>query len=86
MQVKSNQKTLLENIEDPFAVKKIASIDTTEDCGHGRVEVRKCCIISDLEFIDDVDKWKDLQIVVKNESKIYLKKDRNRNHKFKILY
>jgi predicted transposase YbfD/YdcC len=74
LQVKNNQKTLLENIEDAFAVKKIVSIDTTEECGHGRVEVRKCSVISDLEFIDDVHKWKDLQILVKIESKIYIKK------------
>lgn len=74
LQVKNNQKTLLENIEDSFAVKKTVSVDTTEDCGHGRVEVRKCSIINDLEFIDDVQKWKDSQIIVKIESKIYFKK------------
>lgn len=32
LQVKNNQKTLLENIEDSFAVKKVVEIDTTEDC------------------------------------------------------
>lgn len=74
LQVKSNQKTLLENIEDSFSVKKIVSIDTNEDCGHGRVEVRKCSVISDLEFIDDAHKWKDLKTIVKIESKIYFKK------------
>lgn len=74
LQVKSNQKTLLENIEDSFAIKKVVSTNTTEDCGHGRVEVRKCSVISDLEFIDDANKWKDLQILVKIESKTYIKK------------
>ncbi len=74
LQVKNNQKTLLENIEASFAVKKVVATDTTEDCGHGRVEVRKCIVISDLEFIDEATKWKDLQIVVKIESKIYCKK------------
>jgi hypothetical protein len=34
LQVKNNQKTLLENSEDSFAVKKVVEIDTTEDCGH----------------------------------------------------
>ena len=74
LQVKNNQKTLLENIEDTFAVKKVVSIETTEDCGHCRVESRKCSIINDLEFIDELVNWKDLQIVVKIESKIYFKK------------
>jgi predicted transposase YbfD/YdcC len=74
LQVKNNQKTLLENIEDSFAVKKVVEIDTTEDCGHGRVEVRKCSVISDLEFIDQAHKWTDLKTIVKIESIIYFKK------------
>lgn len=74
LQVKNNQKTLLEDIEDSFTVKKIVAIDTTEDCGHGRVEVRQCSVISDLEFIDDANKWEDLQSIIKVESKIYFKK------------
>ena len=74
LQVKNNQKTLLENIEDSFSVKKIRDIDITEDCGHGRVEVRKCSVINCLEFIDASDKWKDLQAIVKIESKTYFKK------------
>jgi predicted transposase YbfD/YdcC len=74
LQVKNNQKTLLENIEDSFAIKKVVDIDTTEDCGHGRVEVRKCSVITDLEFIDNAHKWKDLTTIVKIESKIYFKK------------
>ena len=46
LQVKGNQKTLLENLEDSFAVKKIITTDVNIDCGHGRVEVRKCSIIT----------------------------------------
>ncbi len=49
-------------------------MQTSEDCGHGKVESRKCSIISDLGFIDGVQNWKDLQIVVRIESKIYYKK------------
>jgi predicted transposase YbfD/YdcC len=41
---------------------------------NGRVEVLKCSVIRDLEFIDKAAKWKDLQIVVKIASKIYCKK------------
>jgi predicted transposase YbfD/YdcC len=74
LQVKSNQKTLLENIEDSFSVKKIDSTHTTEDCGHGRVEVRQCDLITNLEFIEDARKWKDLQSIVRIKSTIYNKK------------
>lgn len=81
LQVKNNQKKLLENIEDSFVVKKVVEVDIMESCGHGRVEVRKCSVISDLEFIDNAHKWKDLKTIVKIESKIYFKKTKKRNHK-----
>jgi predicted transposase YbfD/YdcC len=71
---KKQSKTLLENIEDSFSVKKIDSTHTTEDCGHGRVEVRQCDLITDLEFIEDARKWKDLQSIVRIKSTIYSKK------------
>jgi predicted transposase YbfD/YdcC len=74
LQVKGNQKTLLENIEDSFAVKKVVETDINVDCGHGRVEVRKCSVITDLEFLDDADKWKDLQTIIKVESAVHFKK------------
>ncbi len=74
LQVKSNQKTLLENIEDSFSVKKIISTNITEDCGHGRVEVRQCDLITDLEFIDDVKNWKEIKTLVRIKSNTYIKK------------
>ena len=74
LQVKGNQKTLLENLEDSFAVKKVVTTDVNIDCGHGRVEVRKCSVITDLEFVDDVHKWKDLQTIIKIESAVHFKK------------
>lgn len=74
LQVKSNQKTLLENIEDSFAVKKSDSTHTSEDCGHGRVEVRQCDLITDLEFIEGARKWKDIKSIVRIKSTVYSKK------------
>lgn len=73
LQVKANQKTLLENLEDSFAVKKVEITDLNIDCGHGRVEVRKCSVITDLEFVDDAHKWKDLQTIIKIESDVHFK-------------
>ena len=74
LQVKGNQKILLENLEDSFAVKKIIATDVNIDCGHGRVEVRKCSVITDLEFVDNAIKWKDLQTIIKIESAVHFKK------------
>lgn len=74
LQVKGNQKLLLEHIEDSFEVKKVVATNKTTDCGHGRVEVRTCSVITDLEFLDDAPKWKDLQTIIKIESIVHFKK------------
>jgi predicted transposase YbfD/YdcC len=75
LQVKGNQKILLENLEDPFAVKKVVATDVNIDCGHGRVALRrKCSTITDLEFVRHADKWKDLQTIIKIESAVHFKK------------
>lgn len=52
LQVKGNQKNLLEEIEDSFLLKKPNKIQTSEDVGHGRVETRKCFLINNLELIE----------------------------------
>jgi predicted transposase YbfD/YdcC len=74
LQVKANQKMLLENIEDSFLVKKVVATAVNSDCGHGRTEVRKCSVITDLEFLDQASKWKDLQTIIKIESAVHFKK------------
>ena len=42
LQVKGNQKALLEEIEDSFALSIPAETSTTEEIGYGRIETRKC--------------------------------------------
>jgi hypothetical protein len=74
LQVKGNQKILLENVEDSFVAKKVVPTDVNIDCGHGRVALRKCSTITDLEFVDDADKWKYLQTIIKIESAVHFKK------------
>jgi len=74
LQVKGNQKKLLNNLKDSFAVKTPVDVDLQEDCGHGRVETRKCSVITDLEFLDDPEKWKGLRTIIKIESTVYFKK------------
>ena len=67
--VKENQKYLLEEIKDEFKFSKNIEIDTNIDIGHGRIETRKCSVISDFLFIENKDdKWKNLKQIIKVES------------------
>ena len=67
--VKENQKQLLEKIKDEFKFSKDIEIDTDIDIGHGRIETRKCSIISKFQFIEnDNNKWTKLNQIIKIES------------------
>ena len=66
--VKNNQHTLFENIEDSFRFLKTAGYDETIDTGHGRIETRKCTVITDLAHIEEPDRWKNLRVLIKLES------------------
>lgn len=67
--VKENQKQLLEEIIDEFKFSKEIKVDTHIDIGHGRIETRKCSVISNFLFIENKDeKWKKLNQVIKIES------------------
>ena len=69
MAVKENQKQLLEEIKDEFKFAKEMQIDTNIDIGYGRIETRKCSVISNFLFIENKDeKWKNLNQVIKIES------------------
>ncbi len=59
--VKGNQGRLLEEIKDEFQFAKSIEEHETIDYGHGRIETRKCSLISDFKFIDNSNnKWKNL--------------------------
>jgi predicted transposase YbfD/YdcC len=67
--VKGNQKQLLEEIIDEFKFSKDIETDTDIDMGHGRIETRKCSVISNFFFIENPnDKWKNINQVIKIES------------------
>ena len=75
LMVKGNQQELKEQIEKLFGYYK-NSCDENEiiDCGHGRIENRKCEMIGDLRFLDDKEQWTGLQSIIKISSKRYIKK------------
>lgn len=71
--VKENQKELFEDIQDSFRVLRPIDIDEEIDYGHGRIETRKCSVLSDLSLVDDCQKWKGLTSIVKIEREGYFK-------------
>ena len=67
--VKGNQETLLEEIKDEFRFSKSIETETDIDLGHGRIETRKCSVISNFKFINNTDdKWNKLNQIIKIES------------------
>ena len=71
--VKENQKELFEDIQDSF--KMLSSNRTNEDLdyGHGRIETRKCLVLTDLSLVENSDKWIGLTSIVKIERERYFK-------------
>lgn len=67
--VKENQSQLLEDIQDEFKFSKSIEIETDTDLGHGRIETRKCSVISEFKFIDNTNnKWNNLSRIIRIES------------------
>lgn len=74
LMLKENQEGLLEQVEKVFAIGEINSSDESLDFGHGRVEVRRCDVITDLRFLDGKGEWKGLSSIVRIKSKRHIKK------------
>lgn len=66
--VKENQKQLYQDIKDEFRFAKDLEVHTSEDIGHGRIETRKCSVITNFQHIENPDKWQRLKCIVKIES------------------
>jgi predicted transposase YbfD/YdcC len=69
--VKENQGTLLDGIKDSFRQLPTDAVDEEIDCGHGRVEQRRCSVIADLGLIEKAVKWPSLQGLVRIEAERY---------------
>ncbi len=57
------------NIQDEFRFGKHITKDLSEDLEHGRIETRLCSIITDFQFIPENHLWKNLQTIIRIESK-----------------
>ena len=71
--VKDNQGLLAEQVWDSFLLLKSDAVAEEIDCGHGRVEQRKCSVIADLSLIEKASEWASLQGLVRIESERYHK-------------
>lgn len=71
--VKGNQPTLLKNIEVSFALKTPQAVWEDLDAGHGRVETRRCSVISDLGLVENPGKWPGLQTLVRVDGERFMK-------------
>lgn len=68
LQVKNNQKVLLEQLEKVFEITSVADKHTSYTLDHGRIEERTCQVIADLTHLDDCGGWKDLNTLVRIQS------------------
>jgi len=70
--LKKNNKHLFLEVESFFThfedTSLIADVFQNEEKGHGRMEKRKCQIISDLRFFPDVKEWEGIQSLICVES------------------
>jgi len=66
--VKENQKQLDQDIVDEFRFGKNILADSTQEPDHGRIETRKCSVITDFRFIENKQEWTGIKSIVKIES------------------
>jgi predicted transposase YbfD/YdcC len=71
--VKQNQGGLLENVRDSFALLPAESVAQEVDCGHGRVEQRRCAVVADLSMVESGSQWPSLRCLVRVEAERYAK-------------
>jgi len=71
--VKENQGHLLEEIKDSFQMLAADAVSEQIDCGHGRVEQRRCSVIADLSLVEKAAGWASLQGLVRIEAERYHK-------------
>lgn len=63
--VKGNQPGLLEGIQRSFNLLKTNEVAIQIDQGHGRVETRRCELITDLQWMETGQEWEGLKTLVR---------------------
>lgn len=62
--VKNNQKGLYEQIENAFQHLPVQSKDETTEKDHGRIEVRQCRVITQLDLVEETANWNHCQSII----------------------
>lgn len=92
--LKGNQGTLEKDVdlyfeEELFGKKlkyektKLKSGETVEK-SHGRIEERKCWVSTDIEWLEQKDKWKDIKSIIRIESEVVEKGKTSREVRYYI--
>ena len=71
--VKENQQLLLDDVKDSFKMLAADAIAEQIDCGHGRVETRRCSVVGDLTLLERAGDWKGLRSLVRIEAERFHK-------------
>ena len=71
--VKENQLHLLQDMRDSFKMPPPETAVEEVDCGHGRVETRRCSVVGDLSLVEQAADWPGLQTLVRIEAERYHK-------------
>lgn len=71
--VKDNQGHLLEEVKDSFRMLAADAVAEEIDCGHGRVERRRCSVIADTSLVEQAAEWPSLRGLVRIEAERYHK-------------
>lgn len=73
LSVKDNQGELFDDIKDSFKVIKPSDSYQDIDYGHGRIEERKCSVITDLGLVENASKWKGLESIIRMDRTRFFK-------------
>lgn len=68
LQVKNNQKGLLDQVKKLFVITKLEDTHTQHHLDHGRMERRTCALISDLTHLDGYQNWPDIKTIIRIEA------------------
>ena len=71
--VKENQQLLLDDVKDSFKMLAADAVAEQIDCGHGRVETRRCSAVGDLTLLERANDWKGLRSLVRIEAERFHK-------------
>jgi predicted transposase YbfD/YdcC len=66
--VKENQGHLLADMKDSFRMLAAEAVAEEIDCGHGRIERRRCAVLGDLSLLDHATDWVGLRSLVRIEA------------------